>query len=243
MSELRYFTPRGREHWSDWLTIAKDDQSIALPNGLLENPDCTRLAPGGASIETRVFTSKFTFAEALSPALTKVREARLPSDQWPGVWDWLALFYFDSICPRGANGKRKLKDPARYSYNPAWNRRYRHRVFGPAGLYMRLGDSSRLLIHGDATSLTDWEEQTASRYQIGGNKGIADALFRLYWDPAKQAPKRGAAPNSKKPGTLRRFGDLILQLDRTFDLMSISSTAILDLLPREFSKFREPEAK
>jgi hypothetical protein len=94
-----------------------------------------------------------------------------------------------------------------------------------------------LLIHGDPASLTDWEEQTASRYQVSGNVGIAEALFRLYWDDQKQAPKRGAAPNSKKPGTLRRFGDLVQQFDRTFDLLSIGADSIIELLPKEFARF------
>lgn len=238
MAELRYFTEAGRDQWAAWLEDLKTDPAKPFPDGLLTNPDCTRRAPGTAAVESRIFTTKFELAETLAPAIAAVRDARLPADYWPGLWDWLAALYFDSICPVGASGKRKLNDVIRYRFSPAWNRKYRHRIFGPVDLFSRLGLSSRLLIHGEPASLTDWEEQTASRYQISGNRGIADALYRLYWDITKEAPKRGAAPNSKKPGTLRRFGDLVQQFDRTFDLLSIGTDAILDLLPKEFSRFR-----
>ncbi len=239
MPELRYFNEAGRGQWRQWLEELKNDSAKAFPAELLTNPDCTRRAPGGATVEARVFATKFELAETLAPAIAAVRAARLPADYWPGLWDWLAAFYFDSICPPQPNGRRKLNDLVRYNFNPVWNRRYRHRVFGPVELFSRLGTNSRLLIHGEPASLTDWEEQTASRYQISGSIGIAEALFRLYWDHAKQAPKKGAAPNSKKPGTLRRFGDLVQQFDRTFDLLSIGSDAILDLLPKEFAPFRK----
>jgi hypothetical protein len=237
MSEIRYFNDAGREQWRQWIEDVKGQSDKPFPVALLTNGDCTRRAPGGSEIGNRIFVTKFALAETLAPLVGKLRAARLPAVYWPGVWDWLAAAHFDSICPPLPNGARKLNDLVRYSFNPAWNRKYRHRIFGPVDLYSRLGNYSRLLIHGEPSSLTDWEEQTASRYQISGNVGVAEALFRLYWDDKKQAPKRGAAPNKKTPGTLRRFGDLVQQFDRTFDLLSINAEAILDLLPKEFAPF------
>jgi hypothetical protein len=119
-----------------------------------------------------------------------------------------------------------------------YNRRYRHRIFGPVDLYSRFGAAARLQLHGSPDTVSDWEEQTASRYQISSNRGIADALYRLYWDENKNSPKRGAAPNRRVPGTLRRFSDLVQQLDRTYDLISVDAQAILDLLPTEFDHFK-----
>jgi hypothetical protein len=238
-SELRYLNEAGRAYWRQWLEDLKGEPHKPFPVAMLTNPDSTRRAPGGAAVESRIFPTKFELAKTLAPVVATLRAARLPADYWPGVWDWLAAFHFDSICPPQPNGARKLNDLVRYSFNPAWNRKYRHRIFGPVDLYSRLGDYSRLLIHGEPGSLTDWEEQTASRYQISGNVGVAEALFRLYWDDAKQTPKRGAAPNKKTPGTLRRFGDLVQQFDRTFDLLSINAETILDLLPKEFAPFRK----
>lgn len=239
MSELRFFNEAGRGKWREWLETLTDNPANEFPVELLTNPDFTRRAPGSAKINEQLFETKFMLAETLAPAILSVRSARLPTEAWAGLWDWLAAFYFDSICPPQKSGRRKLNELVRYHFNPSWRRRYRHRVFGPVELFLRLGSYSKLLIHGEPGSLSDWEEQTASRYQISGNAGIAEALFRLYWDETKQAPKRSAATNSMKPGTLRRFGVLIQQFNRTFDLLSIEADAILDLLPKkEFSRFR-----
>ena len=43
-------------------------------------------------------------------------------------------------------------------------------------------------------------------------------------DTKKDRPKRGAASTKRKPGTLRRFVDLIQQLDLTYDLYSMQPT-------------------
>lgn len=242
MAELRYFTQSGRQQWAAWIESLRTDPAATFPTELLTNPDHTLRAPGAATVSPAVFNTKFDLAAALAPGVNQVQAARLPADRWPGLWDWLSAFYFDSVCPAGSNGKRELRQQARYVLETDYKRRYRHRIFGPVDLYSRLGPACRLLIHGSPSSLTDWEEQTASRYQISSNPGIAEALYRLYWDSEKETPKRGAAPNERKPGTLRRFSDLIQQLDRTYDLISVGADAILDLLPKEFSRFKAPPA-
>jgi hypothetical protein len=238
MAELRYFNERGRIKWGEWLSDLQRTPTLPFPDGLLTNPDLTAGAPGGADVSCVVFESKLEMAQVIAPAIARVRLARFPSHRWPGLWDWLAAFHFDSICPRDNNGTRKVKAFPLYKLEEDWRRKYRHRIFGPVGLFERLGLASRILIHGPPASLTDWEEQAASRYPISSNAGIAQALYQLYWDGIRNAPKRGAAPNEKKPGTLRRFSDLVLQLDRTYDLLSIGSDGIIPLLPGEFDRFR-----
>ncbi len=92
--------------------------------------------------------------------------------------------------------------------------------------------------YGEDRKLTDWEEQAAARYETGGNPGIAEVLCKLYWDDNDSRPKRGAAPNKKTPGTLRRFGDMIKQFSLTYDLSAIKADGLLDLLPAEFDKWK-----
>jgi len=240
MDELHYFTTAGRTKWNEWLLALQADPSSPFPEALLSNPDLTRRVPG-ITVKKQAFGSKFELAETLSPVVNALREQRFTADRWPGVWDWLAAYYFESLCPKLPSGLRSVRESARYAYGDDYKRRYRHRIFGPIDLYSRLGKPSQLLIHGEPSTISDWEEQTASRYQISSNRGVADALHRLYWDEKKGSPKRGAAPNKRTPGTLRRFSDLVQQLDRTYDLVSIEADAILDLLPKEFNKFRSAD--
>ncbi len=238
MAEIRYFNNQGRLRWVEWLAALREQPSLQFPEGLLTDTGLSSRAPGGGEVIPRVFQTKLELAQTLAPVVAKVRSARLASDRWPGVWDWLAAFYFDSICPLLADGTRKVKAQPHYTLVDDWRRKYRHRIFCPVGLYERLGASARILIHGAPSVHTDWEEQAASRYAIASNAGVAEALFTLYWDNERNAPKPGAAPNKMKPGTLRRFSVLVLQLDRTHDLLSIGADGILSLLPREFDDFR-----
>jgi len=67
------------------------------------------------------------------------------------------------------------------------------------------------------------------------NHGVLVAANTLYWDTNANRPKRGAAPNSRKADTLRRFIDVICQLDPTYDLQGMTGDQILNLLPSEFS--------
>jgi hypothetical protein len=90
--------------------------------------------------------------------------------------------------------------------------------------------------------LGDIWEQLASRQEIITNLGILGTATLLYLDTKKDRPKRGAASTKRKPGTLRRFVDLIQQLDLTYDLYSMQPTEILGLLPAEFDGWRPPDA-
>lgn len=238
MTELRYFNSAGRGRWAQYLSELKVDSKRPFPDGLISSPDFTILCPGHIRISWQSFDSKFELAKSTATIIVEVRKARLPAENWAGLWDWIAALRFDSLCPQSVDGSRKVKASALYAFESSWRRKYRHRIYGPAGLYERLGESSRILIHGAPWSLTDWEEQAASRYEIASNPGIAEALYRLYWDSERAAPKRGAAANTKRPGTLRRFSDIMLQLARTYDLLSIDARGIASLLPKEFEKYQ-----
>ncbi len=78
-------------------------------------------------------------------------------------------------------------------------------------------------------------EQIAARQDIFGCRGVIEAASSLYFDKLRMSPKRGAS--AKGPGTVRRFGIVLRQLGRTYDLFSLSEQEVLDLLPAEFDKF------
>lgn len=238
MPEIHYFTQAGRARWLQWLEDMKAQPAKDFPDDLLADPICTRRIAGRIIVPDVGFATKYSLAETLTPAIKLLRQSNIPEASWHGLWDWLAAYYFNSICPFGTDGARKPKELARYSFDPSWKRRHRHRICGPIDLFARFGSSSRLFLHGPPSTLTDWEEQTASRQLISAEAGIAEAMFRLYWDHGKGAPKQGASPNSHQRGTIRRFHKIMQQLSRTFDLSTMTSDAILDLLPSEFSRFR-----
>ena len=78
------------------------------------------------------------------------------------------------------------------------------------------------------------------RQEIGTNKSIIEAAKILYWDAEKKRPKRGSSPQEHKPGTLRRFVDVLQQFELTYDLYSINAEELITLLPNEFKSWSLP---
>lgn len=156
-----------------------------------------------------------------------------------GLWSWLTAFYFNSICPKDANGKRKINESAFYILRDPKNytKYYRHLLAYPCRLYSELGDSSKIFLIGSFQKRGEVTEQFGAYQEIALNKGILDMANLLYWDEASQNLKRGAA--GKGSGSARRLVRIIRQYQMTYDLNSMNGKDILDLLPQEFAKWKQ----
>ena len=131
-----------------------------------------------------------------------------------------------------------MGEEARFIPGAASWRYYRHLLAGPYRIFQRHRDCAKLLLSGPLSKPGDCPEQLASRQEFIQNPGIIGAASILYYDGDKQRPRRGAASTKRKPGTLRRFVDVVQQLDLTYDLYSMQPTEILTILPREFDSWR-----
>lgn len=151
-----------------------------------------------------------------------------------GMWSWLTVLYFDQVCPD--DDGRTVYEDYRYILESDWRHYYRHLLAGPVRIYLwHTPAGARVLQHVPVHTLGDFMEQLASRQEIAACRGIIEAADILYWDVDGKRPKRGAAPNTRKPGTLRRFVDIIQQLDVTYDLYSMTGSDVASLLPAEFT--------
>lgn len=234
---IKAFNEIGRQRWAESLVAMRNNKSLLELPQELEDMQYYSEVPVLIEIERREFTSKYELAEYLHPKIAILKETRISESLLIGIWDWLAYFYFDLLCPI-KNGVRILKEQARYSYDSDWKRKYRHRIAEPCGLYERHEQASRIFLYGSPTTISDMEEQASSRLAINSNSHVAQAMMTLYWDENLQKPKKGAAATKRQPGTLRRFSDLLLQLERTYDLDVIGYQGILELLPqREYKKW------
>ena len=82
----------------------------------------------------------------------------------------------------------------------------------------------------------DLYEQIASRQQLITNRNVVGTINQLYYDEEAGKLKRGAG--GKERGGARRLADTLNQFDLTYDLYSVDSLKLLELLPKEFSRFR-----
>jgi hypothetical protein len=218
------------------------EPTLAPPLGLLTDPAVTETLPGNVEVVVRSFANRLEaglfFNELLDKAGTNLPER----DQ--GLWTWLTLFYFDEVCPADGFGRRDPKDEARLiPILDNHQRFYRHLLVGPFLIVRAHRDSPQRAIAMLCNPL--WKpgeiaEQLASRKELVTNRAVAEAATQLYYDPAKTSFKRGAGSDVR--GAARRLATLLNQLDLTWYLYGLSATELLQLLPKEFDRFRQRAA-
>ena len=240
---VRSFSARGEQRFAAFLDAFQNGEvsqdaalDIALTNSLTES-----VTPQ-VRITIPKLVNKKELAKSVCDAFAVANWKSLPSHTDPHmrrIWTWLAAVCFDHIRTRRAN--RRLQDYSFFIAGPNWNRFYRHRIAGPARthwLFRRSPSDANILLYGPAYQHSDFEEQITGRQDRYSNVALVAAANKLYWDPSSGRPKRGAQTRQRS-GTLRRFLNVMDQLDLTYDLHGISEEKILTLLPPEFDRWKQ----
>lgn len=112
-TQIRAFNNKGIEQFRSFLERAKDGDTASFPEDQLVSGYVTDMIMPSEVVESKIFTSK-------SELITFIHErvsVRSPIPfRNPGLWTWLAAFYFESICPVN-NGRRKVQEEAKYILN------------------------------------------------------------------------------------------------------------------------------
>lgn len=233
---LRRLKDDGVAEFAAYLSNLQADSSLPAPTWLLTDASRSEEVQGGIEIENRAFETRFEAASYLAPRVSTIVNV----DRDAGLWAWLALFYFDQICPAAPDGSRKVGEQARYIPLIDISRRYyRHMLLGPVSMYRaHLDHPERLL--GLLSSPMDVATSETYRLFIENPsliacKSIVEVATTLYYDPEGRKLKRGAG--SKDAGGCRRLIDFLQQVDCTFDLPALSKEHLAQMLPREFERF------
>jgi hypothetical protein len=151
------------------------------------------------------------------------------------LWSWLALFYFDQLCKRDAEGKRRPLEDAVYVLEQrfSFRRYYRHAVRTAWLAVKEHGEQAKvLLLTSGRGTRTDIGEQLGAYQHLFANKTIIGSAYAMYFDQQAQRPRKGAG--GKGAGSARRLANIARQLELTYDLQDCPLTGFLALLPREF---------
>ena len=230
---IRRLNDRGREAFRQWL---EDGATGAPPLALLDDPAMSvplRLAMPRPHAN---FDSRYDLGVELVDLLDGLDLAEIQADA--DLWDWLSLCLIDQICPPDEAGRRKPGQTDRYLLQLDNHRtRYRHLV-RTAWSLVRVHDSAArfmlggpLHVHGEAA------EQLGAYQDVITCKPLITAIASLAWDVERARLKRGFGGSG--PGSARRVPVVAKQFRLTYDLDSMRPEQILDLLPREFERFRE----
>jgi hypothetical protein len=145
------------------------------------------------------------------------------------------------VCPPDESGLRKPGRDYRHILELGYPNGHRHLLAGAWLVYSVYGlqdKLSRLMLWTPLHIESKFHHELASRQTLITNKGILEAADKLYFRESEGRPEKGALMKKAAPGTLRRFIDVIQQLDLTYDLYSMSGEQILTLLPPEFEEWR-----
>jgi len=237
--KLRFLNSTGVQQFREYIEKAYNQEQLNPPTSLLEDDNCTEAIIENIYVENIIFNNKRDMAKYLMDILSQLPPGKKEFNS--GLWTWLALFYFDQICPLIDN-RRKVNKYWHYildvtSGRPNWKTYFRHMIASPYYVYCCHRDSACLILEEPVSKHGEYMEQLASRQEIITNKGIIKAADVLYFDSKSKKSKKGAT--GTRPGNLRRLAqDIFWQLHLTYDLYSMSEDEIISLLPRgEFERW------
>jgi len=203
---------------------------------LLTGSDTTSHVPNVVQAEAdSIFPRRYDLAEYLNELVPRLGIADPTRER--GLWAWLALLWIEQLAPITAKG-RKVGEHAKWLPEAGW-KYYRHLVLGPYLIYSTNQDRPKgamALLHNPPHTPGELVGQLAATQDVAQSRAAIAAATALYYDDARSKLRVGASGSGA--GSSRRFRTVLDQLDRTFDLQSVSAESLLELLPAEFDRFR-----
>ncbi|HMK44220.1 MAG TPA: hypothetical protein VK445_08795 [Dissulfurispiraceae bacterium] len=233
---LRMLTDDGIRAFRVYLQGLRQGSRMAPPREMLLSPHQSEEFPIPVAVEQRTFASRIEFCRYMTEVIGKIPYNLIDGDIH--LWSWLSLFYFDQVCPvRTDETRRPGMD---YRHIPFRDYRYRHRhlMEGAYHVYHLYGDEAALLLCSPLYQENAFHHELAGRQVMIANPAIISVATELYYDVEKERPKTGSGQWSN-PGTLRRFIDVVNQLDMTHDLFTMTPRRLMELLPPEFDAWKQ----
>lgn len=233
--KFRRFNDAGVDAFRRCLDSLRSDPKAPGPVELAEDPSLTEmLTPEVGAVPER-FENRMAFAKWLDRAFQDSETEPPLLDA--GFWTWLTAALFDQVCPPDGNGRRKPGENAKYIPDMSrWTKRYRHLLANPFNVFQLHRDNperAAVALVNPLDKPGELTEQFAARVEIVRCPGTIGLASKLFIDPSTGMRKRGASGLAA-----RRFAKLMNQYTRTWDLQSVDSDNFVQLLPREFSRFK-----
>lgn len=232
---LHQMNDRGIEQFWHYLTALRQNRTAPPPPELADDPRFTELVEPVVQVEQRAFPTKYDAGVFLKRILSPIHVSRIRSDV--GIWSWLAYWFFDQLCPTNGNGQRFPKEIVKYIPRPSDHRRGpdKHLLFFPWKMCYLHGEAARCFlgdeIGGDRRAQREW-----TGYNLNVSTHLIELASRLYGDEDRCSLKRGAT--GTRSGSLRRFVQVLKQLEVTYAIHGMSTDQLQALLPsREFSRW------
>lgn len=240
MTRLRRLNDAGIEAFEDWLLSGAEGDA---PRELLASARFTGPLDVEINVNKSAFRDRQEFGTYLVELLKPLDPVKLSTDRH--LWTWLALYWFDLICPPLAGGRKPDKS-YRYALSTDYRHYYRHLVRSPWQLVRDHGDNAKLLLlppqdqpyplrrHGEIL------EQLGGRQSVLRSQPLIAEANRLYASHLTGRPRKGVSGSGK--GSVRRLALVLRQFDLTFDVERMGDGQLIAILPGEFERWKAHEA-
>lgn len=232
--ELRRFNSRGIETFREALEICRDDSQADISLEILTNSELSVALLPAVDVDDRRFKTKREAAVYFHQLLGDIPKQDLLTDA--GLWSWLSLLYFDVVCPKQA-GERKVRNDYTYIFEPTNSRHYyRHLLFVSWRILDIAPTHNRLMLDSSISSLDKFTSEVIKRLYLTRIPCFFEVLDRLYWDDSIGRARPGVTNFTKvTAGNLaHRLPVRIRQLEKTYDLQSLTADQLIELLGEEF---------
>lgn len=236
---IRRLNERGLKFFHNYIDRIAGGEKSDPPIAILTDDNWSDTVEFTKEIEMKTFKTRYEMGEYLEQLFRDINSQDIISDI--GLWSWLALLWFDQLCPTKSDGTRKPSKPYNYILSPNYNHRPRHALRTTWQLVSKYSGNTRFLLSKSPNERGELLEQLAARQFFIGCTGIIEAASQLYTDPLRNTFKRGST-SQKRRGNIRRFINYLQQLELTYDLYILPGNEIIKMLPREYSGFLEDSA-
>jgi hypothetical protein len=234
-SLIRSLNERGITRFRSWLEAGASGDA---PFDLLDDPQTSEPVTGTGEVEQTHFANRYDLAAHVLAAFQNCDFQRASDDA--GIWGWLSLFYIDLLCPKDLTNTRKVLALHRYLFDPSFRTEAGHLIREAVIAVRAHGEFSKVLLVSPTGGIKDTLTltQIGSRRDLITNPSIVELAWRLYFDSRRKGLRHGAASRTR-PGAVRRFAQVTQQLSLTYDLPGMTTLQIAELLPEEFSQWKQ----
>ena len=232
---VRRFNADGIEAFRRELAECRTAPTRDIPSEMLTDPMLTESVLPSVEIELRGFKTKGDAAVYFHQIFGGIPKQQLLEDA--GLWTWLSLYYFEIVCPKHS-GIRKVRNDYTYVYEAKSIRHfYRHLLFVSWRTLDIAPTHNRLLLSTSISSLDKFSSEVIKRLYMTRIPCFFEVLDRLYWDEKRGRARPGVTDFQKvTAGNLvHRLPNRIRQLEKTYDLHSLTADQLLSLLGEEFA--------
>lgn len=233
---MRKLNRSGIKEFERFIESLRNGSQQNTPDYLLTDSSTSEEIEWIIELDQGSFATRYDLGVYLKEKLSGVHGHKVLGDS--GFWSALALFWFDQLCPTKSDGSRRPSMVYNYILSENYNHRPRHSIFTTWQLVDLYGEYSRYLLSRELPVRGELIEQLMARQYFLSCKGVMQAASSLYYDEKRGTFKKGATGRTSA-GCVYRFVNWLQQLEINYDLFSISNDDLLDLMPKEFERFKQ----